>query len=134
MCSPCPMGYVHVIEIALSIIYFRYHLFNDVCSFSSYVRSYCPMYANAPTPCPPGSYGSVTGLQTDTCSGICGLGSYCPLGSTAATPCPPGTYGSVNGLQTANCSGLCSAGIQMISPFILNMYYIFYIWSRIIFC
>ena len=75
-----------------------------------FLRSYCLISSPIPTPCPAGTYGSVTGLQTAACSGLCDVGSYCLANSTIATPCPPGTYGFMRGLQTAACSGLCSAG------------------------
>ena len=75
-----------------------------------FLSSYCLIYSPIPTPCPAGTYGSVTGLQTAACSGLCDVGSYCLANSTTATPCPPGTYGFTKGLQTAACSGSCGAG------------------------
>jgi hypothetical protein len=33
--------------------------------------------------CPPGTYGSNTGLTSPSCSGLCEEGYYCPIGSTS---------------------------------------------------
>ena len=37
-------------------------------------RSYCTAGVTSSTPCPPGTYGAITGLATIACSGLCGLG------------------------------------------------------------
>lgn len=51
--------------------------------------------------CPPGQFGSSSGLTSSTCSGACNAsaGSHCPLGSssTSGEPCPPGTYSNATG-------------------------------------
>ena len=36
--------------------------------------NYCPIGSSAVVPCPGGTYGSVTGLQTELCSGQCTAG------------------------------------------------------------
>jgi hypothetical protein len=46
--------------------------------------------------CPPGSYGSVSGLTSQACSGAC----------------PAGRFGSQPGLVTAACSGACDVGFE----------------------
>jgi len=76
-------------------------------------------------PCPIGTYGNDTGLQTAECSGrciagehcaegsvvpaICPKGSYCPDGMITY-PCPAGTYGAMTGTKTPACSGACRVG------------------------
>ncbi|KAJ0392262.1 hypothetical protein P43SY_006024 [Pythium insidiosum] len=55
--------------------------------------------------CPPGTYGSVTGLTSAACSGRCQDGYTCAAGSTSPTqtPCPAGHYAR-NGVSCAPCS------------------------------
>ena len=45
--------------------------------------------------CPPGTYGSQSGLATVQCSGSCPKGHYCPLRTIKPTNCPAGRYGTV---------------------------------------
>lgn len=33
---------------------------------------YCPLASTAPTPCPPGRFGSSPGLSLPNCTGLCG--------------------------------------------------------------
>jgi hypothetical protein len=58
------------------------------------VGAYCPAGSKAPTPCPGGLYGGVTGLSLPACSGPCNKGYYCPNGSTSPmqVPCGVGFY------------------------------------------
>ena len=85
------------------------------------------------TPCPPGTFGNSTGLQSSTCSGRCSAaagsfcgsgmvnssGQLCPAGyysdsagAAACTPCMVGRFGlfNVTGLSSSACSGSCPAG------------------------
>ena len=49
--------------------------------------SYCAAGVSAPTPCPAGVFGNVTGLSTASCTAVCPAGFFCPLGSSTPTPC-----------------------------------------------
>eukprot|EP00946_MAST-07B_sp_MAST-7B-sp1_P000727 g727.t1 len=44
--------------------------------------------------CPPGTFGSISGLETVACSGPCPAGFYCPKRTVVPTRCPAGRYGS----------------------------------------
>lgn len=76
-------------------------------------------------PCPLGTYGNASGLQTSHCTGRCVPGEYCPEGSVVPTlcpkgsycptgevyfKCPPGVYGAMRGAKAPTCSGKCAIG------------------------
>ena len=73
---------------------------------------YCVKGSTASQPCPPGVYGSSSGLGTAACSGPCALGHYCGSSSTSSTQnaCPAGSWGISTGLSSPACSGNCPAG------------------------
>ena len=128
LCSPgyyCAKG--HQIPCPLGTYGNNTGLRSPLCAGPCLSGTYCPPGSIVPTvcaighfcpdgqkewKCPPGTYGSVTGLLDRTCSGLCQKGYYCLEGAVSSTnaECPSGRYGSINGLQHANCSGLCKEG------------------------
>ena len=72
---------------------------------------YCPD-GNERVPCPPGTFGRISGLKDRHCSGLCKQGYYCPAGSTSATQiiCPAGRYGAYGGHGDNGCTGYCRTG------------------------
>jgi hypothetical protein len=57
--------------------------------------------------CPPGVYGSTSGLTSSACSGPCPAGRACPVGTVYPTVCPPGTF-SASGASTCSACPLAA--------------------------
>lgn len=62
--------------------------------------------------CPPGTFGSSSGLSSSSCSGLCPAGFFCPIGTSNGTysKCPAGRYGSSQGLYKSDCTNTCAPG------------------------
>eukprot|EP00750_Incisomonas_marina_P004846 INCI13503.2.p1 GENE.INCI13503.2~~INCI13503.2.p1 ORF type:complete len:1461 (+),score=200.99 INCI13503.2:175-4557(+) len=71
---------------------------------------YCPDSLGIMLTCPPGVYGSSTGLSTSECDAECGPGQYCPEASTRPTLCPAGTYNNVTGMSALSDCMVCPLG------------------------
>ena len=77
---------------------------------------FCSKKFGVKFPCPPGTYGSRSGLEGEVgvthCSGLCEPGHFCPYNSTSSrqVPCPPGTYGRDYGLKDEACTAPCPVG------------------------
>ncbi len=98
LCAECPVGYVCASIDGSAVL----------CS----PGKWCPMSSAVANSCPPGTFGSTTGLGTAACSGLCDPGFWCGAGSVIgnATACRNGQYGASPGLGTAQCTGACAAG------------------------
>lgn len=71
----------------------------DVCSQGSY----CPQGSASELPCPAGTFGGITGMQSREQCEVTPAGSSSGIGASAPTPCSPGYYTS------SNFSAVCTA-------------------------
>jgi hypothetical protein len=70
---------------------------------------YCPANSTSSrqVQCPPGTYGSTSGLTDARCTASCPMGSYCEAASVLPRKCPAGRFGNVTGLSSPSCAKVC---------------------------